>query len=44
METPSYNNIAKHLVPVLEPIKTNKFPSKIFSDLLKNLLEKLDYS
>ena len=41
---PSYN-IARHLVPILEPITTNKFTFKNSLNLPKKLLNKiLDYS
>ena len=43
IKTPSYN-IAKHLVPILEPETTDKFTIKIVLNLLKKLLNKiLDY-
>ena len=38
IKTPSYN-IAKHLVPILEPIKTNKFTIKYSFEFAKEVIE-----
>ena len=38
IKTPSYN-IAKHLVPILEPITTNKFTFKNIFEFAKEVIE-----